>query len=205
VLFRFIINRQLLMAKRVIIGISGATGVIYGIRLLEVLRPVPAVETHLIITAPGKQTLVYETDYTVKDVENLADFVYSDKDIAAAISSGSFRTHGMIIAPCSVNTLAGIANCDTARLLTRAADVCLKERRKLILLLRETPLHSGHIRLMKHVTSAGGIIMPPVPAFYTRPKSLDDIINQTVGRALDQLDLGDNITEGLFERWGGTP
>jgi 4-hydroxy-3-polyprenylbenzoate decarboxylase len=192
------------MQKRLIIGISGATGVIYGIRLLEVLKPVPEVETHLILTNPGKQTLLYETDYSVKDVESLADFVYSDKDISATISSGSFRTHGMIIAPCSINSLAGIANCDTNRLLTRAADVCLKERRKLILLLRETPLHIGHIRLMKHVTAAGGIIMPPVPAFYIRPKSLDDIINQTIGRALDQLDLGDNITDGLFKRWEGT-
>jgi flavin prenyltransferase len=189
------------MTKKVIIGISGATGVIYGIRLLEILKPLSNIETHLVITNPGKQTLLYETDYSVKAVEALADVVYSDKDIAAAISSGSFRTHGMVIAPCSINTLAGIANCNTARLLTRAADVCLKERRKLILLLRETPLHSGHIRLMKHVTAAGGIIMPPVPAFYTRPKSLDDIINQTIGRTLDQLDLGEDMPENLFERW----
>lgn len=189
--------------RRVIIGISGATGTIYGVRLLEILQPVAEIETHLVMTSPGKQTLVYETDYTVKQVEALADHVYSDKDIGAAISSGSFRTAGMLIAPCSIKTLSNIANSDSSTLLTRAADVCLKERRKLILLLRETPLHLGHLRLMTQATEAGALIMPPVPAFYIRPKTLDDIVNQTVGRALDQLDLGDTITANLFERWVG--
>lgn len=190
--------------KRVIIGISGSTGAIYGIRLLEILRDAPEIETHLVVTVPGRQTILHETEYSVKQVEELADRCYRPGDIAAAISSGSFQTHGMIIAPCSIKTLSGIANSYGDNLLVRAADVSLKERRRLVLLLRETPLHLGHLRLMTHAAEAGAIIMPPLPAFYGRPKTIDDLVNQTVGRTLDQLDLGD-LAAGLFERWEGTP
>ncbi len=189
--------------KRIVVAITGSTGAIYGIRLLEILRPVAVVETHLVISKPGKQTIIYETDFSVKEVEKLADVVYSDREIGAAISSGSFRTAGMIIAPCSIKTLSGIANSYCENLVVRAADVALKERRKLILLLRETPLHIGHLRLMVQAAENGAIIMPPVPAFYHRPQSLDDIINHTVGRVLDQLDLELEPDLNLFQRWEG--
>ena len=192
-----------ILVKRIIIAITGATGAIYGLRLLEVLQPVPDLETHLVMSGPGKQTIVHETGRAIKEVESLADFVYSDRDIGAAISSGSFRTSGMIIAPCSIKTLSGIANSYCENLTVRAADVVLKERRKLVLLLRETPLHPGHLRLMLQAAEAGAIIMPPLPAFYHQPQTIDDIVNQTVGRALDQLDLEPEVIAPLFKRWEG--
>jgi 4-hydroxy-3-polyprenylbenzoate decarboxylase len=173
---------------RVIVGISGASGAIYGVRALELLAQLGA-ETHLIITKTGRATLTQETELSVADVRALASEVHSEHDLGAAISSGSFPTDGMLIAPCSVKTLSGIASSYDDTLLIRAADVTLKERRPLVLLLRETPLHTGHLRLMTQAAEAGAIIMPPVPAFYTRPSTIDDIVTQTVGRALDVLRL----------------
>lgn len=182
-----------------IVGISGATGTIYGLRLLEALRRLD-VETHLVMSKPGERTLAYETDLKVRDVRAMADFVYSDADIGAAIASGSFRTMGMVVAPCSVRSLSAIATGNTDGLLTRAADVCLKERRRVVLMFRETPLHAGHIRAMAQATDNGAIVFPPVPAFYDRPASLDDMVNHTVGRVLDLYDLD----AGLVSRWSGT-
>lgn len=177
--------------RRIIIGMSGATGSIYGIRLLELLKPVPEVETHLVITEMGKATIAIETDYSIGEVEKLADHVYPIRDLAAAISSGSFQTDGMIVAPCSVKTLSSVANCSNDNLLTRAADVTLKQRRKLILLFRETPLHAGHCQLMLDASNIGAIVMPPVPAFYTKPATVNDLVDDTVARVLDfwNLDL----------------
>lgn len=186
-------------AKRLIVGISGASGAVYGIRALEMLRARDDVETHLVISAAGRATIRYETHRTIEDVKSLADAVYGDKDLGAAISSGSFRTSGMLVAPCSVKTLSAVANSFDDHLIARAADVCLKERRPVVLLLRETPLHAGHIRLMAQCTEAGAIVMPPVPAFYTLPRTLDDIIDHTVQRALDQFDLAPPETP----RWDG--
>lgn len=186
--------------KRLVIGISGATGSIYGIRLLEVLKAVPEVETHLVVSAPGKRTLVEETDYSVADVEALADHRYDHRDIGAAIASGSFRTAGMVIAPCSVKTAGAIAACHSDNLMTRAADVTLKEGRPLILLFRETPLHAGHLRCLLTLTEMGAVVLPPMPAFYHRPKGLDDIVNHTVARVLDRLDL----PQTLVSEWRGT-
>jgi flavin prenyltransferase len=188
------------MKKRLIIGISGASGVIYGIRLLEVLRDVAEVETHLVMTAAGATTVALETDYTPDQVTALADVVYGFKNIAAAISSGSFRTDGMIVAPCSMKTLAGIAYSFSDNLLLRAADVVLKDRRRLILLPRETPLHVGHIRAMLQVAELGAIVVPPLPAFYHKPQTIDDIVNQTVNRVLDLVDV--TLPADLFTRWG---
>jgi flavin prenyltransferase len=187
--------------KRLIVGFSGATGVIYGIRLLEVLRRVDNVETHAIISNAAKRTIQLETDYALDEVEALADNLYNFNDVAAAISSGSFKTMGMVVMPCAIKTLSGIANSYSDNLILRAADVVLKERRKLVLALRETPLHLGHLRLMVQVTEMGGIIVPPMPAFYHRPKTIDDIINQTVNRVLDVLDI--ELAQDLFERWQG--
>ncbi|MEQ8294858.1 MAG: UbiX family flavin prenyltransferase [Nitratireductor sp.] len=184
--------------KRLIVGISGASGAIYGIRLLEILRALD-IETHLIVSNAARITLAMETDSTIAEVEKLAAVVHSNKDIGAACSSGSFRTLGMIVAPCSVKTLAEIASGVTSSLLARAADVTLKERRKLVLMLRETPLHLGHIRSMAQATEAGAIICPPVPAFYAKPQTLDDMVNHTVGRVLDLFD----IDAGLVRRWDG--
>lgn len=186
--------------KRLVVGISGATGSIYGIRLLEVLKAVPEVETHLVISAPGKRTLVEETDYSVADVEALADHRYDHRDIGAAIASGSFRTAGMVIAPCSVKTAGAIAACHSDNLMTRAADVTLKEGRPLILLFRETPLHAGHLRCLLTLAEMGAVVLPPMPAFYHRPKDLDDIVNHTVARVLDRLDL----PQTLVSEWKGT-
>jgi len=174
--------------RRVIVGISGASGICYGIRALEMLAQL-GVETHLVITKAARATLAYETDMTVAEVRSLASQVHSEDDLGAAISSGSFPVDGMIVAPCSVKSLSGIATSYDDTLLIRAADVTLKERRPLVLLVRETPVHVGHLRLMMQAAEAGAIIMPTVPAFYTRPATVDDIINQTVGRALDQLRL----------------
>lgn len=184
--------------KRLIIGISGASGVIYGIRMLEILRDLD-VETHLVMSRAAQITLAMETDLKVADVENLASVVHSNKDIGASCSSGSFRTLGMIVAPCSIKTLSEIATGVTSGLLSRAADVTLKERRRLVLMLRETPLHLGHIRSMAQATEAGAIICPPVPAFYARPATLDEMVNHTVGRVLDLFD----IDTGLAHRWTG--
>ncbi|WP_031520534.1 UbiX family flavin prenyltransferase [Siccibacter colletis] len=187
--------------KRLIVGISGASGAIYGVRLLQVLRDVAGVETHLVMSQAARQTLSLETDYSLRDVQALADVVHDTRDIAASISSGSFKTAGMIILPCSIKTLSGIVHSYTDSLVTRAADVVLKERRPLVLAVRETPLHLGHLRLMTQAAELGAIIMPPVPAFYHRPQSLDDVINQTVNRVLDQFDI--ELPADLFTRWQG--
>ena len=187
--------------KRLIVGISGASGVIYGIRLLEVLRDVPEVETHLVVSTAAAQTIGLETDYAVAQVEALADVTYRFRDIAAAISSGSFRTEGMIVVPCSMKTLAGIANSFSDNLLLRAADVVLKDRRRLVIVPRETPLHLGHLRLLTQVAELGAIIVPPMPAFNHRPQTIDDIINQTVNRVLDLVDVV--LPADLFARWAG--
>ena len=187
--------------KRLIIGISGASGAIYGVRLLEVLRALPDVETHLVMSQAARQTLALETSLSLRDVQTLADVVYDSRDIAASISSGSFKTAGMAILPCSIKSLSGIVNSYTDGLLTRAADVVLKERRPLVLCVRETPLHLGHLRLMTQAAEMGAIIMPPVPAFYHRPQTLDDVINQTVNRVLDQFDI--TLPDDLFTRWSG--
>ena len=187
--------------KRLIIGITGASGVIYGIRLLEILRETQEVHTHLAISNAGKRTILLETDYSIAGVEALAGEVNAIGDIAANICSGSFKTHGMIVAPCSIHSLSGIAHSVCDNLILRAADVILKDRRKLLFLVRETPLHRGHIELMERAAKLGAIIMPPVPAFYHRPKKLDDIINQTINRALDLMDI--ELDDDLFERWQG--
>lgn len=183
--------------KRLIVAITGASGVIYGIRALEVLRGVPGLESHLILTPSGARTIVEETAYTVDKVRKLAHREYNYKDIGAAVSSGSFKTAGMLVAPCSVKSLSGIANCYNDELVVRAADVCLKERRRVVLLFRETPLHAGHIALMDQATRNGAIVMPPVPAFYSRPKTIDELVMQTVGRALDLFDIDAKVVK----RW----
>ncbi|MEK6438458.1 UbiX family flavin prenyltransferase [Pseudonocardia sp. T1-2H] len=185
--------------RRIIIAITGASGAVYGIRALELLGGIPDVETHLVMTKAARATIGYETDRSVAEVRALADVVHSENDLGASISSGSFRTAGMLVAPCSVKTLSGIASSYDESLVVRAADVVLKERRRLVLLLRETPLHAGHLRLMSDVTASGAIVMPPVPAFYTRPASVADIVDHTVGRALDLLD----VDTDAVQRWTG--
>ncbi|MGE0096292.1 MAG: UbiX family flavin prenyltransferase [Alphaproteobacteria bacterium] len=187
------------MAKRFIVGISGASGVVYGVRLLELLRRAK-VESHLVMTRSAEVTLAHETDLKVAAVRAMADKAYAVDDIAAAISSGSFKTEGMIVAPCSVRSLSEIATGVTSNLLTRAADVTLKERRRLVLLVRETPLHTGHLRTMTHVSEMGAVVFPPVPAFYTRPKSVSAVVDQTLGRVLDLF----GIETGVVRRWGET-
>lgn len=187
--------------KRLIVGLSGASGAIYGVRLLQVLRDVADVETHLVMSQAARQTLSLETDLSLRDVQALADVVHDARDIAASISSGSFKTAGMVILPCSIKTLSGIVHSYTDTLVTRAADVVLKERRPLVLCVRETPLHLGHLRLMTQAAELGAVIMPPVPAFYHRPTSLDEVINQTVNRVLDQFDI--DLPADLFTRWQG--
>lgn len=186
------------MDKRFIIGISGASGAIYGVRMLEALRNA-GVETHLVMSKMAHVTLATETPYTVREVQALASHVHQQHDLAAAISSGSFKTMGMIVAPCSMRSLAEIATSLTTSLLTRAADVVLKERRKLVLMVRETPLTSVHLRNMATVSDMGGIIAPPVPAFYQNPETLDDVINHSVGRVLDIFD----VEHSLVKRWQG--
>ena len=187
--------------KRLIVGISGASGTVYGIRLLQVLRGVPDVETHLVLSPSARRTILLETDLTVEHVEALADRTYRSSDIAAAISSGSFRPAAMVVAPCSMKTVSGIATSFSDNLLLRAADVVLKERRKLLLLVRETPLHLGHLRLLVQVAEIGAIVMPPMPAFYHRPATLAEVIDQTVNRVLDMLDI--ELDLDLFPRWQG--
>ena len=186
--------------SRLVIGITGATGSIYGIRLLDVLRGQSDLETHLVLSAPAKRTIVEETDWPVADVEALAAHRYDNRDIGASIASGSFRTAGMIIAPCSIKTAGAIASCHTDTLIARAADVTLKEGRPLILLVRETPLHLGHLRCLTALAEMGAVIMPPVPAFYNRPRDLDDVVNATVARVLDRL----NLPQTLVPEWQGT-
>jgi 4-hydroxy-3-polyprenylbenzoate decarboxylase len=185
--------------NRLIIGISGASGVIYGIRLLEVLAQDSSVETHLVLSPAAKATISQETTWKVSDVEALARVVHKPGDIGASIASGSFDTLGMIVAPCSIKTLSSIANSYDTDLMTRAADVQLKEGRPVLLMVRETPLHLGHLRLMTQAAEIGAIIMPPVPAFYSQPKSLDDLINGTVGRALARI----GIKNELYFKWLG--
>lgn len=183
--------------RRMIVGITGATGIVYGIRTLEALHEL-GIESHLVVSKAGEMTRAYETEYSASDLRDLADHSYAPGDIAAPISSGSFKTMGMIVAPCSMRTMSDIAHGITGGLLARAADVCLKERRRLVLLIRETPLHAGHLRSMLAITEMGGIVAPPVPAFYMRPRTLDDMVRHTIGRALDLFDLD---LSG-FPRWG---
>lgn len=183
--------------RRLIVAITGASGIVYGVRALRLLRAVPDVETHLILSPAAIRTAMDEIDMDADAIRALADVVHGHRDIGAAISSGSFLTAGMLVAPCSVKTLSGIANSYDEELIVRAADVCLKERRRVVLLFRETPLHAGHIALMEQATRAGAIVMPPVPAFYSRPRTIEDIVDQTVGRALDLFDI--NLS--LVRRW----
>lgn len=184
--------------KRLIVGISGASGAIYGVRLLELLKDTE-IETHLIISRAAQITLAAETPFKISHVEGLADVVYSNQDVGAACSSGSFQHLGVVVAPCSIKTMAEIATGATANLISRAADVALKERRRVVLMLRETPLHLGHIRSMAAVTEAGAIVYPPVPAFYVHPKSIDEMIDHTLGRVLDLF----GVDIGLVRRWTG--
>ena len=186
-----------LPAERLVVGMSGASGVIYGIRLLELLRSMP-IETHLVMSRAAEMTVSYETAHKPAAVKQLASRCHPIGDVGASISSGSFRTLGMIVAPCSVRTMSEIASGVTSTLLTRAADVVLKERRRLVLLVRETPLHSGHLRTMLALSEMGAVVMPPVPAFYARPTSVEQIIDQTLGRTLDLFDLDAGVTR----RWG---
>ena len=186
--------------SRLIIGISGASGIIYGLRILEILKNLEdnkRPELHLVMSRSAEVTLAYETKMKTSEVHQLADIVHANKDISATIASGSFKTDGMIIAPCSMKTLAEIASGVTSNLLSRAADVTLKERRRLVCLTRETPLHSGHLKNMLALSEMGGIVAPPVPAFYTKPKTIDDIVGHTAGRVLDLFD----IEAGLVKRW----
>jgi 4-hydroxy-3-polyprenylbenzoate decarboxylase len=183
--------------KRIIVAITGASGVIYGVRALQLLHRLRSYETHLVLSPAAIRTLIEETDHTPDEIRALADVVHSHKDIGASIASGSFKSEGMLVAPCSVKTLSGIAHCYSDDLVVRAADVCMKERRRVVLLFRETPLHAGHIALLQQVTQSGAIVMPPVPGFYARPRSVDDIVNQTVGRALDLFE----IDAGVVRRW----
>ncbi|MDG1410526.1 MAG: UbiX family flavin prenyltransferase [Acidimicrobiales bacterium] len=185
--------------RRLVVAITGASGSIYGVRALELLAKVVDIETHLVMSGPAKTTLTIETDWSVTDVEALADHVHSSRDIAASISSGSFGTAGMLVAPCSVKSLSAIATSLSADLVSRAADVTLKERRPLVLMVRETPFHLGHLRLMQQAVEIGAVIFPPVPAFYNRPESLDDVVTHSVGRALEHL----GVDVDGFDRWHG--
>lgn len=185
------------MNKRIIVGISGASGIVYGIRLLQSLNQA-GFETHLVLSKTALQTCSYETDFAIKDIQKQATVCYKTSDMAASIASGSYKTLGMIIAPCSMRSLADIASGNCSNLLTRAADVILKERRRLVLMVRESPLHLGHLKNMVKVTEMGAIVAPPVPAFYNRPRNIDEIIDHSVGRVLDLFD----IELGLVRRWG---
>jgi flavin prenyltransferase len=185
------------MKKRIIIGIAGASGVIYGVRMLSLLQE-QDFETHLIISEAGKKNIEIETTYKASEVAAMADYTYDNRDVGAALASGSFLTGGMVVAPCTIKTLSGIANSYTNNLLVRSADVTLKEKRKLVLVVRETPLHKGHLRLMTMAADMGAHILPPVPSFYNQPKTIDDIIHQTIGKIFDYL----GIEHNLFKRWG---
>jgi 4-hydroxy-3-polyprenylbenzoate decarboxylase len=185
------------VSERIVVGITGASGALYGVRSLQLLKE-KGFETHLIISDAGKQIIELETDYRVRDVEDLANHTYDDKDLAAPVASGSYLTGGMIVAPCTMKTLSGVANSYAGNLIERAADVTLKEKRKLALVVRETPLHKGHLRLMSQAADMGAHILPPIPAFYHRPVTIDDIIDQTVGKILDFF----GVEHDLFQRWG---
>lgn len=189
------------MKTNLVVGISGASGALYGIRLLALLREIPTIESHLILSQAARQTIALETDYSVRQVQQLADVVHDERNIAASLSSGSFATQGMVILPCSIKTLSGIVHSYSDNLLIRAADVTLKERRPLILAVRETPLHLGHLRLLTAAAEMGAIIMPPMPAFYHRPVSIDDLILQTINRICDLLQIP--LEQDLFQRWQG--
>ena len=185
------------MSKRIVIGISGASGVIYGARILALLKD-KGIETHLVISEAGKRNIEIETNYKAEEVVAMATYSYDDKDVGASIASGSFLTEGMVVVPCTIKTLSGIANSYNDNLLVRAADVTLKEKRKLVLVVRETPLHRGHLNLMTMAADMGAHILPPVPSFYHQPKTIDDIIDQTMGKIFDYL----GIKHNLFRRWG---
>lgn len=187
--------------QRLVVGISGASGVIYGIRLLEVLRGYPDVETHLVMTKPAERTVVEETSYRVADIRAMASVNHSITDIGASIASGSFRAMGMVVIPCSIHTVSAIAYCLSDNLVTRAADVMLKEGRRLVLVVRETPLHVGHLKSCLAAAEAGAVILPPVPAFYNHPKTLEHVIDHTIGRVLDRF----GIAHELSPRWGEAP
>lgn len=186
------------MTLPLIVAITGATGVIYGVEMLRVLKAL-GVQTHLILSEAAGMNLAIETDVTLDEVRSLADVVYNNRDVGAAVASGSFRTRGMIVAPCTVKTLSAIANSFTYNLVVRAADVQLKESRKLVLMVRETPLHKGHLELMTRAADCGAIILPPMPAFYHRPQTIMDLIHQSIGKALDQV----GVEHDLFQRWSG--
>ena len=183
--------------RRLVVGIAGASGVIYGVRLLEHLRGT-GVETHLILSEAGRRNIEIETTYHADDVADMATRVYDNRDVGAALASGSFLTDGMVVAPCTIKTLSGIANSFTTNLLIRAADVTLKEKRRLVLVVRETPLHKGHLRLMTMAADLGAHILPPVPSFYHGPKTIEDILDQTIGKVFDHM----GIEHHLFKRWG---
>lgn len=185
------------MPQPIVIGISGASGVIYGVRMLDLLRD-KGFETHLVISEAGKKNIEIETSYKVSEVAAMASYSYDNNDIGAGLASGSFLTQGMVVIPCTIKTLSGIANSYTDKLLVRAADVTLKEKRKLILVVRETPLHKGHLRLMSMAADMGAHILPPIPSFYNQPKTIDDIIDQSIGKVFDYL----GIAHDLFRRWG---
>ncbi len=187
--------------RRIVVGITGASGAIYGIRVLEALRADPTVETHAIVSEGAKHTIAYETNRKVEDVLALAHVVHDERDLTAPPASGSFLTHAMIVAPCSVRTMGAIASSLNDNLIVRAADVHLKERRKLVLMVRETPLHAGHLKTMYDLSLYGAVILPPAPGFYHLPKTMDDLVNHSVGKALDQL----GVAHDLFKRWSGIP
>jgi 4-hydroxy-3-polyprenylbenzoate decarboxylase len=189
------------MTTRVIVGITGASGTAYGVRLLEVLQQEPDVETHLVMSQSARRTMHFELDMTAREIEERADVLHKPNDIGASIASGSFRAHAMVVTPCSMKTAAGIATSYSDNLLLRAADVMLKERRRLVLLVRETPLHLGHLRILTQLAEIGAIIMPAAPAFYQRPETIDDLIDQTVNRVLDLADV--ELRRDLFPRWTG--
>jgi len=185
--------------KRLVVGVSGASGSVYAFAALRALRAVPQLEVHLVVSEQARQTIELETDWTAADLEALADVVHRDDNVAAAISSGSFHTDGMLVIPCSMRTASAIAYGFNANLLVRAADVCLKEKRRLVVVARETPLHLGHLRTLAQLAELGAVILPPIPGWYARPKTLEDLVNHTVGKALDQF----GIDAGLFRRWSG--
>jgi 4-hydroxy-3-polyprenylbenzoate decarboxylase len=189
------------VSRRIVVGISGASGAIYGIRMLQALQKATDVETHLIVSAGAKATIAYETIWKIDEVLALADVAHDERDLSATLASGSFQTTGMVVAPCSVRTMASIANSLNDNLIVRAADVHLKERRTLVLMVRETPLHAGHLRLMHELAITGAVILPPAPGFYHLPKTMDDLIDHSVGKALDQL----GVEHELFRRWAGVP
>lgn len=185
--------------RRLVVAMSGASGAIYGVRMLEVLSADPSVEVHAIISRGAAATIEYETGRSAGELSALADATYDESDLATGLASGTFETDGMVVAPCSIRTLSAIANSLNDNLIVRAADVHLKERRRLVLMVRETPLHLGHLRLMQDVTAAGAVVLPPVPGFYTRPATIDDVVNHSIGKALDIL----GVPHELFQRWSG--